>query len=166
MQTKPRRCLSHSARPKKHSLPWLRLTTLSCKRVSTTKLLECTSSDQLSWTAQSDSLSLYSKDSLRLYFLCILRRAGVNHKDILQVYISTIRSVLEYACPVWQTCITAEQSDKMDSLQNRALSIIEPANYDIPSRKEMFFIYPHSERGEKGWRRSISRGSWPTRTTN
>ena len=36
-----------------------------------------------------------------------------------------IRSVLEYACPVWSTCLTKGLSDDLESIQRRAFRIID-----------------------------------------
>ena len=46
-------------------------------------------------------------------------------KDILKVYLSNVRSVLEYAVQVWQD-IPAYLSDVIESIQRRALRIIFP----------------------------------------
>ena len=46
-------------------------------------------------------------------------------KDILKVYLSNVRSVLEYAAQVWQD-IPAYLSDAIESIQRRALRIIFP----------------------------------------
>jgi len=39
-------------------------------------------------------------------------------------YISVVRPILEYACPVWHTGLTAAQSDALESVQMRAICII------------------------------------------
>ena len=38
-----------------------------------------------------------------------------------------IRSILEYACPMWHTSLTESHSDKLDWLQRRALKKLLPA---------------------------------------
>ena len=47
------------------------------------------------------------KASSRLYFVRMLRRAGVDPKDIVTIYIALIRSIMEYGCQVWHTGLTA-----------------------------------------------------------
>ena len=37
---------------------------------------------------------------------------------------TVIRSILEYACPVWHNSLTIEQSDQIESIQKRALKIM------------------------------------------
>jgi len=44
--------------------------------------------------------------------------------DLLCFYSSVIRPVLEYACPVWHSSLTAAQTKALESLQLRVLSII------------------------------------------
>ena len=94
------------------------------ERVMTFKLLGVTLSMDLSWGPHIDYL--YGKCAPHLYLLTLLKRAGVAPSDILKIYTSMIRSVLEYACPVWHTSLTKEQSDKLESIQKRALRTIFP----------------------------------------
>jgi len=65
-----------------------------------------------------------SKASSGLYFLKQLKRAEVSSDDLLYFYTVVIRPVFEYACVVWHHNLTASQSDKLESLQKRALRII------------------------------------------
>ena len=64
--------------------------------------------------------------SKRLYFLCMLRRAGASCDQLLTFYKSTIWSCLEYACPIWHCGLTVEQADSIESIQRRALRIAHP----------------------------------------
>ena len=43
---------------------------------------------------------------------------------MLLFYTSVIRSVLEYAAPVWHSSLTAEQKDSLENVQKRAFLII------------------------------------------
>ena len=69
---------------------------------------------------------LYMLQAKKLYSLRILRRAGVDRESILRVYLTTIRPIMEYAVLVWQS-IPVSLSDKLESVQRRALKIIYPA---------------------------------------
>ena len=62
----------------------------------------------------------------RLNFLRMLRRAGVDPKDIVAIYVALIQSVLEYACQAWDTALTAQQSDQLEQLQHSALRVAYP----------------------------------------
>jgi len=58
-------------------------------------------------------------------------RAGVDIDDVVMVYCSIIRSILEYASPVWHPGLTVAQTNEIESVQRRCLKIIYPAlSYD------------------------------------
>ena len=38
-----------------------------------------------------------------IYMIYQLKRSGVNQADLVTIYISVVRPVVEYACPVWHT---------------------------------------------------------------
>jgi len=112
------------------------------EQVTSFKLLGCIINNRLSWNGHVDSI--YSKASQKLYFLCLLRRAGVEPQDIVRVFTSTIRAILEYACAAWHTCLTSEQSERLESIQRRAMSIVAPdmsyrqalSTFGLPTLKE------------------------------
>ena len=84
------------------------------ERTETVKLLGVVLSNKLDW---SDHCAyLHTKGSQRLYLLVLLRRAGVSDHDILRIYTSMIRLVLEYAAPVWHTSLSQEQSERLESV--------------------------------------------------
>jgi len=94
------------------------------KRVESTKLLGVTITSDLSWSENVDDI--HSRASQRLYFLTLLKRAGMSANHMLRVYTAVVRSVTEYACVVWHVGLTNEQSEKLESIQRRALNIIYP----------------------------------------
>ena len=53
-----------------------------------------------------------------------LKRAGITHKDLVSVYVSVVRPVLEYACPVWHTILPRYLSDNIEVIQTRVLKCI------------------------------------------
>ena len=55
-----------------------------------------------------------------------LKRAGISQLDLVTVYISVVRPVLEYACPVWHTNLPKYLSDSIELIQTRALKSIFP----------------------------------------
>ena len=69
-----------------------------------------------------------SKASKRLYFLRLLKRANISPTEIIEVYNSIIRSLLEYACEIWHPGLTKQQSNKLEMIQKRAFSIAFPEN--------------------------------------
>ena len=94
------------------------------ERVSCAKLLVCHIMSNLSW--EDHIANLVSKASRRLHLLRELKRAGLSTKDLLTCYVSIVRSTTEYACQVWSTSLTNEQSHAVETIQRRAMQIISP----------------------------------------
>ena len=69
--------------------------------MSQAKVLGVTISSELSWNAHVDEI--ISKARKRVYMIYQLKRAGINQNDLIRIYVSVIRYVVEYACPVWHT---------------------------------------------------------------
>ena len=112
------------------------------EKVTCFKLLGVTLQNDLKWNAHVDSIT--SKASKRLHILRVLRNSGVSAHDLLTIYISIIRSVLEYCCAAWNTSIPSYLSDKIERVQRRALRILYPnmsysAALAIPP---LFPVYP------------------------
>ncbi len=80
--------------------------------------------NQLTWDNHIDYIC--GKASHRIYFLCLLRRAAKPPNDIVAVFCSIIRSVLEYRCEVWHPGLTKQQSATIEHLQRCALQIAYP----------------------------------------
>ena len=106
------------------TVPPLVLDNVVIERVQHAKLLGVVVSCDLKWQKHVDYVC--GKASQRLYFLRMLKRAGVELNDIVRIYTSLVRSVLEYACQVWHTGLTSQQSDQLEAIQRRALRIIHP----------------------------------------
>ena len=88
------------------------------------KLLGLIINNQLTWGNHVDYIC--SKASRRIYFLCLLRRAAKSPSDIVAVFCSIVRSVLEYSCEVWHPGLTKQQSATIEHIQKRALRIAYP----------------------------------------
>ena len=60
---------------------------------------------------------------IRLYciILKVLKRSAVSVDDLYYFYVSAIRPVLEYACPVWHTSLTKEQTKHLNLFKNEHL---------------------------------------------
>ena len=92
--------------------------------VANYKLLGVYLNEDLSWNTHMDYI--FKKACKRLHSLRILKRAGVASLNILKVYLTIIRPILEYAVPVWQL-ISGTWSDKLEMIKKRALKIIFPS---------------------------------------
>ena len=92
--------------------------------VENTKLLGLIINNKLTWGDHIDYIC--KKDSKRLYFLRLLKHSSIPSCEIIQVYCSIIRSVLEYACEIWHPSITAQQTRQLEIIQKRAFRIAYP----------------------------------------
>ena len=88
------------------------------------KLLGLTISSNLTWNTHVNHIC--SKASKRLYALRVLKRSGATTNDLIIVYCSFIRPVLEYACAVFHFSLTQTLSDQVEHIQKRALKIVYP----------------------------------------
>ena len=71
--------------------------------VTSTKLLGLTIANDLTW---NDHVTVITKKaSKRLYFLTQLKRAGVPKQDLAMFYVSCVRSVIDYAAPVFSNVL-------------------------------------------------------------
>ena len=57
---------------------------------------------------------MVSKASKRLHILRVLSRFGASINDLKSIYISLVRSTLEYACVVWQDSLTEKQRSQIE----------------------------------------------------
>ena len=97
--------------------------------VSKAKVLGLTISNNLSWNDHVKET--IKKANKRLYFLVLLKRAGVPLTDIKNFYCATIRPVLEYCSSVFHHALPQYLSADIERVQKRALSIIDPSQtYD------------------------------------
>ena len=67
------------------------------------KMLGVAISSNLTWSKHVDNI--VSKAGKRVDMLYQLKRAGISQLDLVTIYVSVIRPVLEYACPVWSTSL-------------------------------------------------------------
>ncbi|KAI8504744.1 hypothetical protein Bbelb_178620 [Branchiostoma belcheri] len=93
--------------------------------------------DKLSW--REHVKSTVSKASSRLHYLRLLTKQGMSVEDLIQVYLSLIRPVLEYGHVLLVGC-SEDLAASMERVQRRALRIISRGGRrsvpDLPSLKE------------------------------
>ena len=90
-------------------------------RVPKYKLLGVIIWQDLTWHEHCDYV--YNKALKRLYTLRSLKKAGLNCDDLVLVYCSLVRSIIEYASPVW-AALPSYLEDLSESIQRKALRII------------------------------------------
>ena len=89
-----------------------------------------TLSNDLTWKRHVDNI--VKKAGKRIYMLYQLKRAGVNQADLITIYISVVRPVVEYACPVWNTNLPIYLSENIEMIQKRAVRAIFPGIVHLP----------------------------------
>ena len=111
------------------SIPRIVIDNNDIERVTQAKVLGVTLSSDLTWNAHVDTI--VSKARKRVFTIYQLKRAGISQCDLLRVYVSVIRPVLEYACPVCHTSPPMHLSDNIETIQKRCLRTIFPGHsYD------------------------------------
>ena len=67
---------------------------------------------------------MVKRGSAKLWILRRLKAAGATRQILLDVYYKQVRSVLEYAAPLWTGQISKLESRKLERIQKCAISII------------------------------------------
>ena len=106
------------------SIPNVCINGMAVERVRSFKLLGVIFNDTLTWTEHV--IYLISKASKRIFSIVQLVKSGVCPSDVIKIYCSIIRSVLEYSCQVWHPGLTSQQSKDIEMIQKRCLRIIFP----------------------------------------
>ena len=90
------------------------------ERVEHATMLGVTISNNLTWSKHVDNIG--SKAGMRLYVLYQLKRARISQNELVKMYVSIIRPVLEYACHVWSTSLPNYVSDAVEMIHKRVLN--------------------------------------------
>ena len=125
----------------KNSLPNIIIEGNPVETVSHAKLLGVTISDDLKWNIHIDNI--VKKAAKRVYMLYQMKRSGISQSDLITVYISVVRPVLEYACPVWHINLPSYLSDNIEIIQKRVFKSIFPGKCyaDILNDLDMCTLY-------------------------
>ena len=100
--------------------------------VSHVKLVGLFVSHDLKWQMNTDYIC--SRGSQKLWILRRLTKYNLDEFKILDVYKKEVRSILEYAAPVWHSGLTQQQSKQIERIQKQAFKIIlghEYISYDV-----------------------------------
>jgi hypothetical protein len=92
------------------------------EQVTEAKILGVILRSDLKWNSHVSSI--IKKANKRLYLLRLCKRAGVHTADLITIYTSLIRSVLEYCSAVWHTSLPQYLHDDIEKVQKRALTTI------------------------------------------
>ena len=98
------------------------------EQVTQTRLLGVILDDRLSWQANTDFI--VKKAYKRMVLLHRLYEFAVPVKDLIEIYILYIRSVLESSAVVWNSSLTRGQELELERVQKVALRIILKSKYE------------------------------------
>ena len=105
--------------------------------VSETTLLGVIISDDLKWSKNTSFLC--TKARQKLWILRRIQLLDLNAMQLFDAYKKEIRSVLEYAVPVWHSGITRKENSEIEGIQKLAFRIILKQSYTSYSRACNFF---------------------------
>ena len=97
------------------------------ERVTVIKILGVWIQEDLKWDTQVRQVC--KKAYSRINILCKLKYAGMDQKDLLDIYKLFLSSVCEYCSAVYHTSLTQDQVHKIESIQSTSLKIILSDKY-------------------------------------
>jgi hypothetical protein len=106
----------------KDFMPEMKVDDTRIDLVEQVKLLGVIISSDLTWTANTQYI--VDRCNSKTWILRRLKKLGASHEDLLNVYCKQIRSIAEFAVPVWNSFLTGEDIAKLERLQKIALHII------------------------------------------
>ena len=98
------------------------------EEVTECNLLGLSLNNQLTW--HNNSEKIVRKANTRMIILHKLYEFNLPVEEMVNIYILFIRSVVEYACVVWHSSISNEESDNIERVQKTALRIILKSDYE------------------------------------
>ena len=110
----------NAAKCKEHPFESLVVSDKNLTVVQNAKILGLTISNNLTWNTHIGEI--ITKANKRMYFLVLLRKAGVPSSDIVNFYCTCVRPLLEYCAPVFHHAIPSYLSEDLERIQKRALN--------------------------------------------
>ena len=108
-------------------LPEMELNGQVLEVVNQMKLLGIVISSDLSW--HSNTEHIVTRANKRLWMLRRLHNLGANSEDLIEIYRTQVRSLLELAVPVWQSNLSQMDKAKIERVQKIACHIILGEEY-------------------------------------
>ena len=116
--------------------------------IEETRLLGTIITDDLKWHKNTESL--VKRANARMRILHKISEFSAPKEDMVTIYISYIRSILEQSCTVWHSNLTVENCEDLERVQKSALRIILKEEYQTYEQAlETLMLAKLSERREK-----------------
>ena len=90
--------------------------------IYTTKLLGVTLSSDLSWTPHIQDIA--TRATKKLWPLIRFKALGGSREQLVTIYQQRVRSILEFAAPVFHSGLSKEHSRQLEMVQKKAFAII------------------------------------------
>ena len=104
----------------------------SLEVVEELKLLGVILTSNLSWQAQADYMC--QRAYSRIWMLRRLKPLGASQEELVEVYITQIRCLLEFSVAVWNSGLTKVQVSQIERVQKCALAVILDKEYNHYNR--------------------------------
>ena len=91
------------------------------------KLLGVIITNDLKWSENTQHIC--SKLNRKIYILSKLKKFGLGTEELLVVWKTVLRPLTEYAAPLWHPGLNKGDSEKLESMQKRAIGIILGVKY-------------------------------------
>ena len=106
-------------------LPEIQVDGSNLEVVKEYKLLGVMITSDLKWDTLSDRHKHITKKAFSsLWMIRRLKNLGLRTESLLQMYITQVRSLLEYGAVTWHSMLTDENSKTIERVQKSALSIM------------------------------------------
>ena len=102
-------------------VPTLTLDSISLETLDEMKLLGLTIRSDLSW--KSNTTNLIMRAYKKLWAIKRLKSQGAELKDLVDIYVKQVRSILEFGVPVWNSGITQTEVIDIERVQKSFLHI-------------------------------------------
>ena len=111
----------------KDFMPDITISTTRLELVERTKLLGVVLTSDLKW--EQNTQYIVQRCNSKVWTLRRLKKLGASKEDLLDVYFKQIRSILEYASPVWNSGLTGDDIINLERVQKTVLHIILGDSY-------------------------------------
>jgi hypothetical protein len=116
--------------------------------IDETKLLGTIITNDLKWHRNTEDI--VKRANARMRILHKISEFSAPVEDMVQIYVSYIRSILEQSCTIWHSSLTQEDIDDLERVQKSAMRIILKENYQTYDQAlETLMLSKLSERREK-----------------
>ena len=111
----------------KDFMPEMEINNTRIELVEQARLLGVILTSNLSWSANTESI--VERCNKKMCMLRRLKKLGASTDDLLDVFMKQIRSVAEFAAPVWNSALTGQDISSLERIKKIALHIILADQY-------------------------------------